>query len=67
MKHGVQEVVGLNPNWGNILGVFHPARLPGKAFAVNMSLQISNSEFIYNYSPRGEALNSRPFVSPSLR
>ena len=26
--------------------VFHAARLPGKAFSVNMSLQISNSEFI---------------------
>ena len=32
MKHGVWEVVGSIPNQGNILGVFHPARITGKAF-----------------------------------
>ena len=53
MKPGVREVVGSTPNRGNILGVFHPARLPGKAFSVNISLNFKFSIYMELQSPWG--------------
>ena len=61
--HSVREVAGSRLGRGTIVGrVFHPTRQLARFFPPNMSF-ILNS---FRISLRGEALNYRPFASPSF-
>ena len=62
-SHSVQEIQGSNPSSGTMVGgIFHPARQLAR-FSQPIMPYILN---IFRISLREEAINYRPYASPSF-